>query len=280
MSAGQAQHALGDDVAQDLVGAALDAGGRRAQQHGLEAAAARRRSSGSVMITGLVLQLLGEHGDVLHGRAGHQLADRVLRPRRLAAREGGDGAEAGVLQPGGAHGPGRQLRAHRRVVDRQAVGGLDAGSRGRTAPESRWTCPSRSTGARSSGWSARPSSRRHRAQPLGVGDAHVGEIDLVEARLAVGLLDRPDLDPGRLHAQEEHGQALVLGHGGVGAGDQDAVVGVVGAAGPDLLAVDDPVARAVGRPLGAGAQARQVRAAGGFGEQLAPDLLAAASGGR
>src|SRR5215475_7540347 len=34
--AGQTQHAFGDDVAHDLVGAALDAGARRAQQHRLE----------------------------------------------------------------------------------------------------------------------------------------------------------------------------------------------------------------------------------------------------
>src|SRR5579871_328310 len=43
------------------------------------------------------------------------------------------------------------------------------------------------------------------------------------------------------------------------------------ARGPDLLAVDDPV---VALLLGAGAQARDVGAAGGLGEQLAPDFLA------
>src|SRR5689334_4175170 len=43
------------------------------------------------------------------------------------------------------------------------------------------------------------------------------------------------------------------------------------ARGPDLLAVDDPV---VALLLGAGAQARDIGAAGGFGEQLTPDLLA------
>src|SRR4029079_10237315 len=62
-----------------------------------------------------------------------------------------------------------------------------------------------------------------------------------------------------------------LGHVGVGAGDQETVIGIMRARGPDLLAVDDPV---VALLLGAGAQARDIRAAGGLGEELAPDLLA------
>ena len=99
----------------------------------------------------------------------------------------------------------------------------------------------------------------------------VGEIDLVEFLHAVGLLDRPHLDAFALHVEEEHRQALVLGHVGIGAGDQQAVVGIMRARGPDLLAVDDPVVAVL---FGAGAQARDVGAAGGLREQLAPDLLA------
>src|SRR5664279_765010 len=40
---------------------------------------------------------------------------------------------------------------------------------------------------------------------------------------------------------------------------------------PDLLAIDDPV---IALFLSAGAQARDIGTAGGFGEQLAPDLFA------
>ena len=64
---------------------------------------------------------------------------------------------------------------------------------------------------------------------------------------------------------------LCLATFGIGARQQDAVVRVVRARGPDLLAVDDPV---VALLLGAGAQARDVGTAGGFGEQLTPDLFA------
>ena len=64
---------------------------------------------------------------------------------------------------------------------------------------------------------------------------------------------------------------LCLGTVGIGAGEQNAVVGIMRARGPDLLAVDDPV---VALLLRARAQARDVGAAGGLGEQLAPDFFA------
>ena len=44
--AGQAEHALGDDVAHDLVGAAFDAGAGRAEQHRLEFAGQFRLGCG------------------------------------------------------------------------------------------------------------------------------------------------------------------------------------------------------------------------------------------
>ena len=104
-----------------------------------------------------------------------------------------------------------------------------------------------------------------------IGNHDVGEIDLVELLHAVGLLDRPHLDALALHVEEEHRQALVLGHIGIGARDQKAVVGIMRARGPDLLAVDDPVVALLFR---ARAQARDVGAAGRLGEQLAPDMFA------
>ena len=109
------------------------------------------------------------------------------------------------------------------------------------------------------------------AQALRIGHAHVGEEHLVEVGAAGDLLDRPRLDTRALHVQEEHGQPLVLGHIGVGAGDDDAPVAVMRAGGPDLLAVDDPV---VAVALRLGADARDVGTGGRLGEELAPDLLA------
>ena len=103
-------------------------------------------------------------------------------------------------------------------------------------------------------------ARAHRAEPLAVGDAHVGEVDLVEVRRARDLLDAPGLDARRLHGQEEEGEALVLGRLGIAARDQDGPVRPVRARGPDLLPVDHPV---VAVALGARAEAARSEPAPG-----------------
>jgi hypothetical protein len=95
---------------------------------------------------------------------------------------------------------------------------------------------------------------------------------LVEVSHAGDLGERTHLDAGGAHVDDEVGDALVLGHIGVGASQQDAVVGVLAERGPDLLAVDDPL---VAVALGAGAQRREVAAGTGFAEQLAPQMVAA-----
>ncbi len=63
----------------------------------------------------------------------------------------------------------------------------------------------------------------------------------------------------------------MLGHVGIGARDQDAVVRIMRAAGPDLLAVDDPVGALLFR---LGAQPRHVGTGRRLGKQLAPDVRA------
>ncbi len=60
-------------------------------------------------------------------------------------------------------------------------------------------------------------------------------VDVVVAQKMHG----DDLDPGRVHGDDEDGDALVLGHLGVGAGGQPDVVGPSGQRRVDLLAVDD-----------------------------------------
>ena len=75
------------------------------------------------------------------------------------------------------------------------------------------------------------------------------------------LAQRPDLDAGRVHVDDEAGEALVLGQVGVGAADDLADVAVLRARGPHLLAVDDPlVAVALGPGLQAGAGRSRRRA--------------------
>ena len=59
----------------------------------------------------------------------------------------------------------------------------------------------------------------------------------------------------------------VLGRVGIGAGQQEDVVGELGLGGPHLLAVDDPL---VAVELGPRLQRGQVAAGVGFGEPLAP----------
>ncbi len=104
-----------------------------------------------------------------------------------------------------------------------------------------------------------------------VGDPRALDEQLVELRLAGDLAQRADLHGLLLHVHQEVGEALVLGCVGVGARDEHAPLGVLGAAGPDLLARDDPLVAVLD---GAGLQRREVRARLGLGESLAPDLLA------
>ena len=84
---------------------------------------------------------------------------------------------------------------------------------------------------------------------------------------------RAHLDAGLVHVEDQPGDALVLRRVGVGAHEQLAVVGDVGAGAPDLLAVDDVLVAVAHRP---GAQRREVGAGLRLGEALAPDALARA----
>ena len=108
------------------------------------------------------------------------------------------------------------------------------------------------------------------ADQVGVIDAGVGEEDLVEMGFAVHLADGPDLDPGLVGVDEEVARALVLGLVDIGAGDEQAPVGVHGPDAPDLLPVHDPL---VAVAHGPGVGPARSEPASRLAEELAPRLL-------
>ena len=90
---------------------------------------------------------------------------------------------------------------------------------------------------------ATPPALADRAEPVGVGDPHVGQEDLVELGLAGDLAQRPDLHPGVGHVADEVGQPLVLGHAGSVRATRMAQRASCAERRPHLLPVDHPVAR-------------------------------------
>jgi len=109
-----------------------------------------------------------------------------------------------------------------------------------------------------------------RPNEVGARDADVLEEYLVELGVARHLDERTHRDPGAPHVDQQVGDAEVLPRRGVGAAQQDAPVGAVREARPDLLAVYD-VVLAVGD--GARLQRGEVGAGVRLRVALAPDLL-------
>ncbi len=66
-------------------------------------------------------------------------------------------------------------------------------------------------------------------------EPHIIEEDLVELRLARDLAQAADRDPLGIHRDDEHRQALVLGHVGVGPREQQPVRGEMRIRRPHLL---------------------------------------------
>ena len=78
------------------------------------------------------------------------------------------------------------------------------------------------------------------SKTLRIRNTHVIKKDLVEAAVTIGLLNRPNVDTVALHIQEEHRQASMFGNVRVSTGNQNTVVTMLGARGPNLLTVDHP----------------------------------------
>jgi hypothetical protein len=98
----------------------------------------------------------------------------------------------------------------------------------------------------------------------------VVEEDLVEDRVAGHFTERSDGHPWLIEPQGEPGNPLVLGNVKIGAGQQHAVVGPHGLAGPHLLAADDP---AVTVSAGPRRESGEIGSRAGLAEQLAPGGL-------
>src|SRR5215207_5534202 len=242
---GQSEHALGHDVAQDLRRPALDgvALGAQVAVAGVTAGEIDRvrphRGPVGVAQALLTEQLQLQAGQLLVQPGEGELHRRPLRPG-LAERQ---------LLPQPRAGEPGDLRLD--PQPQQPVVQLGSTPLRLLAPG-----PRHHPDHAAFTWHGMPTDghplvveggRGHRPalplgpEPLAVRDPHVGEEDLVELRLAGDLPQRPYVDAGDGHVAQEVGEAAVLGHVGVGAGDQDPEPGVVSARGPHLLAVDHPV---------------------------------------
>ena len=82
-------------------------------------------------------------------------------------------------------------------------------------------------------------------EPVGRNE-HVGEEHLVELGLVGDLAQRPHLDAGRVHVDDERGDALALRRVGIGAREAPAPVGELRVARPHLLPVQHEAASTVG----------------------------------
>ena len=252
---GEAEDAFGDDAAQGLFGAAADAGGGDPE-----------------LVEGPVVDEHGvgaPHGvEEFIGAAG-QADGRQPHDRPFCTR--------GVRHPFAEHLQHLGVDPHlgRHLADAGVVGHAPLPHLGQHALD----------GARHPGRAqaqvqalGRQGRHRHRpsvangAHPAGVGHPHPVEQHLVEGGAARHLPHRADGDPGRAHVDKEGRAPLVLGDVPVGAGQEDAPVGVVGGRRPDLVAGDQP-AVAVLRGHRGGGHRGQVGAGVGLAEQLAPDLV-------
>ena len=104
-------------------------------------------------------------------------------------------------------------------------------------------------------------------------EQHLPEL----VRDAVDHAQRPLLDAGLVHRDRERGESLVLRHVGVGPREEQAPIGHVGVARPDLVAVDHVLVAVARRGR---AQRREVGAGIGLAEALAPTFAPADQSGK
>src|SRR4051794_351898 len=258
---GQAEHALGDDVLEDLGRAALD----------------RVRAGAQEAVGPLVVhdRRVGAHD--LHRQLGERLVGvgpPPLDERALGAGDAGlhllgQAARGGQPQALGLDVELGDLLADdgvlvhaalARQLHQLAEGDLELDRRAEAEP--RALVHQRGDGDHPAVALA--------ADDVLVRDPSLLDEELVELRLAGYLAQRPDLHRLLLHIHDEVGEALVLGGVEVGARDEHAPLRLVRERGPDLLPGHDPLAV---RLHGLRLERREVGAGLGLGEALAPDLV-------
>src|SRR5690606_21487586 len=98
------------------------------------------------------------------------------------------------------------------------------------------------------------------ADPVGLERDRIGEEGLAKGRGARNQLDRPRLDAGLVHVEDEEGDPFMVARP-VGAEQAEAEIGPLPARSPGLLAVDDIMVALV---LGEALQAREVGSRAGL----------------
>lgn len=266
----ESEDSFGEDVALHVAGASADGEGGGEQVAVVPDADVGAKWSDIGQHRCGAGEVLGEAHDGLAVFVGEDLADRRFGSGLLASDAGGDGAQADELEDflGGV----KLCEALAQVEIVGAALFTDEVEKVRTG---RAHSPQCASGGERYPFVAEGDLGEF---PASVDLAHdrVGrQADLVEEHFVEGvsaghLDDGSDLDTGQVHRAEEIGDAGVLRHVGVGAGDEDPVSGVLGERGPDLLTGHHPFVTITN---GAGAEIGEVAAGFGFREELAPDVL-------
>ena len=266
-SRGQAQRPLGDDVALDLVGAAVDRRRGREHQRGAEAAAVDtvgrrehavgaedvdaelRRADFTMRVCASLPRLAIAWPPPVLASAlarcafhwpsfvfGVQLA-RVAGARADRSCDPASPASAATSAK-----PTMRLPPGLRIASRRHRRGVRACRPSVPAPGSPRATPPAPMPERSKNSVVCVTAHPLPAPPMmSASCAHrVVEEDLVEDRVAGHLPQRPDRHARLVELEREPRDALVLRHREVGAGEQHPVVALARHAAPHLLAVDDP----------------------------------------
>ena len=250
----QPEHPLGDDAAQDLRRARLDRVAAAAEL--LAAASSRRTARSREELRVGAEQLERELRHALVRLRPLQLEDRALRAR-------------GCRSARVPTATGRRCRRsawssiHSRAIASRCSGvaprSRASSSSFRPAPRGARRARSRACRARAGASSSPPASRRRsrRARSRRGTSTPLRKISLNSASPVIWR-QRPHLDAGRVHVDDQVGQPLVALRVGVGAGEEDAEVGDVRVRRPHLLAVEheavavEPAARADAGEVGSG----------------------------
>ena len=226
----QAEHALADHIALDLVGAAVDGVRTSEQEHSLQLVV--ELEAGPEHVDRQLTERPVPRGPV-------ELGDRRLRPRCPALHRA---QRAQRVEPHDAQPEPRvgQPPAHHRIA-RRAVRLGDGDDLLQLALEPELNAEGGHASLESEQAHRHPPASVHLADDVVARGARAVEEHLAELRRAGELHDRPDLDTCLAHGTEDERDPLVLRRRRIGATDDEAPVGPMGERRPHLLAGDRPL---------------------------------------